>query len=256
MKRRKTARYLVVILSLVALSVVSPLMIRAVSAYIAGKIRGREALREINETGGETEEAQTVSGVYEITGNDEDDYTQLTMETEKETEPGNQRRLHAGAGHGQTSENSAGEMTVIEENTYDEPVFRTQEEEDAANRSTWQDMTEKLLSLSEAAARYRKDFNPVYDELKSGLMNAFISGREQIFYEDIADYCFGHYNTEHPIGMVRFDALVEDTQEKMTVILEFFTAQDLLEDTGIPDLAYCTYNKKTEAFIFFTNARR
>lgn len=253
MKRRKTFRYLIVILSLIALSVGSPLVIRAVSGYIAGKIRGQET-------------AETMADTEEVLreGDSQQQTTELTVGSEEEPESGYQSQLRPGSGHGQIRANSGdgvdhdrnGEQTIVEENSYEEPMYRSREEEAAANRRAWQDMTEKLLSMSEAAAAYRKNFNPVYDELKSGLMNAFVSGREQIFYEDIADYCFGHYNTTQTISMVRFDALVEDTQEKMTVIIEFFTAEDLLEETGIPDLAYCTYNKKTEAFVFFTNAVR
>ena len=49
-----------------------------------------------------------------------------------------------------------------------------------------------------------------------------------------------------------FDALIENTEEKETVILEFFTDEAMLDQTRVPDLVYCSYNKKTEAFVFFT----
>ena len=115
-------------------------------------------------------------------------------------------------------------------------------------------MKQKLKSKEEAADDYRRSFDPVYDELVSGLMSSFISGREQAFYADLADFCFGRYNTSKHIAMVRFCARTEETDEKETVILELFTDEDLLNDLGIPNLYYCTYNKKTQAFVFFAGA--
>ena len=113
-----------------------------------------------------------------------------------------------------------------------------------------------LKTEAEAAAQYRSTFSPVYDELEEGLMNRFLYGQEQFFYEDLANYCFGHYNTTFEIYKVRFDAMLEDTAEKMTVILEFFTKEDLTDEMHTPDLAVCSYIKANRAFVFFQSDGR
>ena len=82
------------------------------------------------------------------------------------------------------------------------------------------------------------------------------NGQEQFFYEDLANYCFGHYNTTFEIYKVRFDAILEDTAEKMTVILEFFTKEDLTDEMHTPDLAVCSYMKANRAFVFFQSDGR
>ena len=243
MKKKKAAAYLTVIASLLALSIVTPLVINTVSDTIAGWIRSSE-----KET--ETDETERLTG---------DELTELSMETESDhTDMEGSEGVSGGASHpdhGKTLDEE--ERTIILEDTYyEEPMYSSASEEDAANKRTYQDMTEKLLSLSEASETYRKNFHPGYDELKAGLMNAFISGREEQFYEDLANYCFGHYNTSYQIRKVRFDALIEETNERQTVILEFFTAEDLKNERYIPDLKLCTYNKQTQAFVFFSGAGR
>lgn len=180
------------------------------------------------------------------------EYAALFLEGESENAPSG---AEGGSAHTKREEDHSAGLEIPDESYYDEPVYASKEEEDAANKKAYTDMTKILLSASQAADEYRKDFDPVYDELVGGLMNAFIAGREQIFYEDIADYCFGRYNTSHHVGMVRFDALIENTDEKETVILEFFTDEAMQNELLVPDLAYCSYNKKTEAFVFFTGGR-
>ena len=241
MRKKKAAAYLTVIASLLALSIVTPLIINTVSDTIAGRIRASEKETE----GFETEEQA------------DDELTALSGEIESE---GTGRSDHLSGGSTQSSggreQGQKDQTIIIDEPYYDEPFYDSSEEEDAANKKVYQDMTEKLMSLSEASQTYRKNFNPVYDELKGGLMNSFISGRENLFYEEIANYCFGHYNTSYQIVKVRFDAMLEDTAESQTVILEFFTAQDLKSERYVPDLKLCTYNKKTQAFVFFSGAGR
>ena len=241
MKKKKTAIYLGVIASMIALSIVTPLIINAATSYIVERLQKAERETET--------ERSTDFAVDEVAA--------LTVETESETNeesnPPSQEHKNTQQGNG---ERDRGKDIIVEGGFYDEPVYASQEEEDAANAKAYQDMTERLLSLSEAASTYRKNFNPEYDELKAGLMNAFISGREEIFYEDISNYCFGHYNTSYQIRKVRFDALIEDTDERQTVILEFFTAEDLKNESYVPDLKLCTYNKKNEAFVFFAGAMR
>ena len=253
MKKKKAASYLLVIASLIAISITTPLLISSVSGYIAGKIRGEDTEAE-SETVTESDQSEAVSEYAP-------EYAQLSLEEESEDKSPADRsdtspaeRPDAGKTSSQDKTQASDGIIVVDEDFYDEPVYDTPEEEDAANRKAYEDMNRRLLSASEAADAYRKDFNPVYDELAGGLMNAFINGREQIFYEDIANYCFGRYNTTCHIGMVRFDALIENTEEKETVILEFFTDEAMLDQTRVPDLVYCSYNKKTEAFVFFTGA--
>ena len=237
MRKRKAAAYIGVIASLIAISIVTPLVIETLSREIERRIR-KGGMEE--ETYAETESV--------------DELAALTLEEVSEEEESESIR----PGKDASKAASSPENGIIPDEVpyYEEPVFSSKEEEDAANKKAYEQMEEKLLTAEQAASSYRKNFHPEYDELKSGLMNAFISGREDLFYEEIANYCFGHYNTSFQIRMVRFDALLEDTDEKMTVILEFFTEGDLKNDSYIPDLKLCTYNKKTKAFVFFSGAGR
>ena len=245
MKKRKAAAYIGVIASLIALSIVTPLLISSASDFIAGKIRKSETEKiEETETVAEREERPEALAGYES----------LYLESEsEENTPG--RRPSAVKTENSPAKASSFGQVIADEDYYDEPVYDTREEEDAANKEAYEDMEERLLSASEAAALYRKNFNPVYDELSAGLMNLFISGREQTFYEDIANYCFGRYNTTSHIAMVRFDAMTERSESKETVILEFFTDEALTDESKVPDLAYCSYNKRTLSFVFFTGGR-
>lgn len=250
MKRKKIAGYLLVIMALIMLSLVTPLVIKSISGYITQRIRGSDASSET--------ETETDNGaINEPGGGPADEDAQLFLEGESE---GSQGTGHKTAGSSDTGRASRGEkvlaqgVTIDDTPGYEEPFYDTPEEEEQANQAAYEDMQQKLSTATQAALTYRQNFNPVYDELRSGIMNAFISGREAIFYEDIANYCFGRYNTTKLILKVRFDAITEDTEEKMTVILEFFSAGDMADENRVPDLAYCSYNKRTEAFVFYSNA--
>ena len=252
MKKKKAAGYLAVIASLIALSIVTPLVISTVSGYIAGRIRkaDTEEAAELPDDQEDPEDAGASDAADE-------ELTQLSVETEDDEEENiPQAEAVAPSKETQKEGTEKSDTIIIEDTYYDEPWYDSQEEEDAANQKTYQDMTEKLQTMAEASETYRRNFNPIYDELKSGLMNSFISGREQQFYDDIGNYCFGHYNTSYQIKKVRFDALLEDTSEQTTVILEFFTERDLSDEDHVPDLKLCTYNKKTQAFVFFAGAGR
>ena len=241
MKKKKAAAYLTVIAALISLSIVTPLVIETISGHIAHRIRNKETETE------KTSESVTEDGMTDISAEDESESLSSPPGSVKKAASSNEPGKKSG---------SEGDTVIVDSNYYEEPFYESREQEDAANKKAYEDMEGRLSTLSEAAGTYRKNFNPVYDELINGLMNAFISGREQVFYDDIADYCFGHYNTSYQIRAVRFDALLEDTPEKTTVILEFFTQEDLEDDRRIPDLKLCTYNKKTEAFTFFQGAGR
>ena len=239
MRKKKIAFYLTMIVSLLALSVVTPLIIGSISSHIAEKIRGRPK-EEQSETP-DTEPDTDGEGMATISAE---------ADKPEDTSPSGQGKTPR-AGEKKAAGKESDPIIRQEVSYYDEPVYKTQEEEDAANARAYQDMTEKLKALSEAAMDYRERFDPAYDELKPGIMNAFIAGREGAFYEAIADYCFGRYNTTKVIALVRFDAVTEDTEEKTTVILELFSADEVRDDTRIPSIAYCSYNKTTDAFIFY-----
>jgi len=237
MKKKKAAWYLSVIASLLVLSIVTPLMIRSLSRLIVSKISRKETELQ----------TETESDIREGTGSED-----ITEAGEPETEP-YKTILKPGSGHPDLSE----ELTeVADPGLYHAPSYASQAEEDEANRHAYEDMTAVLKTEEEAAAQYRSSFSPVYDELEEGLMSRFLTGQEQFFYEDLANYCFGHYNTTFEIYKVRFDALLEDTAEKMTVILEFFTKEDLTDEMHTPDLAVCCYMKANRAFVFFQSDGR
>ena len=236
MKKKKAVWYLSVIASLLVLSIVTPLMIRSLSRLIVSKISRKET------------DLQTESGT-DITETVDAEY--ITETTELETES-YKTTLKPGIGHTSLNE----KQTEADPGLYHAPSYASQAEEDEANRLTYEDMTVVLKTEAEAAAQYRSTFSPVYDELEEGLMNRFLYGQEQFFYEDLANYCFGHYNTAFEIYKVRFDALLEDTAEKMTVILEFFTKEDLTDEMHTPDLAVCSYMKANRAFVFFQSNGR
>ena len=242
MRKKKAAGYLAVIASLIALSIVTPLVITTVSDHITGWIRSSEEETEINET-------ERMS---------EDGMAALIVETESEADddissfPDDMPSGKESAGKAGRSD----QTIIIDSPAYEEPVYDSAGAEDAANQKAYQDMTERLLSLSEAARTYKDHFHPSYDELLPGLMNEFIAGLEDQFYEELSSYCFGHYNTSYQIKRVRFDALLEDTEERKTVILEFFTEGDLKNESYVPDLKLCTYNNLTQAFVFFSGAGR
>ena len=239
MRKKKIVYYLTMIASLLALSVVTPLIIGTISGHIAEKIRGRP------------KEEQSEAINYE-TETDGEGMATISAETEKASDISPSGPVKTTRESEKTGAEGKSNMAVSQEvSYYDEPVYKTQEEEDAANARAYRDMTEKLKTLSEAAAEYKEHFDPAYDELKPGIMNTFIAGREGSFYEAIADYCFGRYNTTKVIALVRFDAVAEDTDEKMTVILEFFSVDEMRDDSRIPSITYCSYNKTTDAFIFY-----
>ena len=242
MKRKKAAAILLVTGSLLALSVVSPLVITAVTGQIAQRIRGGagNALEtETEEAAGKSTEAAMAS---------------VTLAAEEATSAGKDgespeiRKKENAAIPGKTSD-------FADEVFYDEPVYESREEEDKANRQAWEDMNDRLLSLSQAADKYREDFHPSYEELKNGMMNSFISGREEAFYEGAADYCFGRYNSDCEIAVIRFDAILPDTPGRTTAVLEFFTPDDLEDPDHVPDISLCTYNEVSRAFVFYPCAR-
>ena len=236
MKKKKAVWYLSVIASLLVLSIVTPLMIRSLSRLIVSKISRKET------------DLQTESGT-DITETVDAEYITETIEPETESY---KTTLKPGIGHTSLNE----KQTEADPGLYHAPSYASQAEEDEANRLTYEDMTVVLKTEAEAAAQYRSTFSPVYDELEEGLMNRFLYGQEQFFYEDLANYCFGHYNTTFEIYKVRFDAMLEDTAEKMTVILEFFTKEDLTDEMHTPDLAVCSYMKANRAFVFFESDGR
>ena len=237
MKKRKAAWYLAVIASLLILSIVTPLMIRSLSRLIVSKIGRKEPQLQ----------TETEPELWED-GETED----LTETDIPETEP-YKTTLKPGSGHEDPEGNRS---EAADPGLYHAPSYASQAEEDEANRLAYEDMTAVLKTEEEAAAQYRAAFSPVYDELEEGLMSRFLSGQEQFFYEDLANYCFGHYNTAFEIYKVRFDAMLEDTAEKMTVILEFFTKEDLSDEMHTPDLAVCSYMKANRAFVFFQSNGR
>ena len=237
MKKKKAVWYISVIASLLVLSIVTPLMIRSLSRLIVSKISRKET--ELHTEAG--------SDIRESRGNED-----ITEAGEPETEP-YKTTLKLGSGHLGLHEK---QTEAADPGSYHAPSYASQEEEDEANRHAYEDMTAVLKTEEEAAAQYRASFSPVYDELEEGLMSRFLTGQEQFFYEDLANYCFGHYNTTFEIYKVRFDALLEDTAEKMTVILEFFTKEDLTDETHTPDLAVCSYMKANRAFVFFQSDGR
>ena len=238
MRKKKTAMYLLVITSLLAMSVVLPLLINAFSGYVAGKIRqmpdGVEKMTESADRGDGTDHTVNIAA----------------DETERADPPSVMSDEKPASGAGAPDDKD----TIVDVPYFDEPIYDSAKEESAANEKAYEDMTERLSSLSEAASAYRERFHPSYEELNSGLMNEFISGKENLFYEEIANYCFGHYNTTHPVERVRFLAVTEDTEERTTVVLEFYTSKSAADEFSVPDLAYCTYNKNTQAFVFFTSA--
>ena len=236
MKKKKAVWYLSVIASLLVLSIVTPLMIRSLSRLIVSKISRKET------------DLQTESGPDITETVDTEDIAEAVL---PETEP-YKTTLKPGSGHTGLNE----DQTEADPGLYHAPSYASQAEEDEANRLTYEDMTVVLKTEEEAAAQYRSTFSPVYDELEEGLMNRFLYGQEQFFYEDLANYCFGHYNTTFEIYKVRFDAMLEDTAEKMTVILEFFTKEDLTDEMHTPDLAVCSYIKANRAFVFFQSDGR
>ena len=236
MKKKKAVWYLSVIASLLVLSIVTPLMIRSLSRLIVSKISRKET------------DLQTESGPDITEAVDTEDIAEAVL---PETEP-YKTTLKPGIGHTSLNE----KQTEADPGLYHAPSYASQAEEDEANRLTYEDMTVVLKTEAEAAAQYRSTFSPVYDELEEGLMNRFLYGQEQFFYEDLANYCFGHYNTTFEIYKVRFDAMLEDTAEKMTVILEFFTKEDLTDEMHTPDLAVCSYMKANRAFVFFQSNGR
>ena len=237
MKKKKAVWYLSVIASLLVLSIVTPLMIRSLSRLIVSKISRKETELQ----------TETEQDIREGSGNED-----ITEAGEPETEP-YKTTLKPGSGHLGLSEE---QTEAADPGLYHAPSYASQAEEDEANRHAYEDMTAVLKTEQEEAAQYRAAFSPVYDELEEGLMSRFLSGQEQFFYEDLANYCFGHYNTTFEIYKVRFDALLEDTAEKMTVILEFFTKEDLADETHTPDLAVCSYMKANRAFVFFQSDGR
>ena len=236
MKKKKAVWYLSVIASLLVLSIITPLMIRSLSRLIVSKISRKET------------DLQTESGT-DITETVVAEYITETIEPETESD---KTTLKPGIGHKKKKK----KQTEADPGLYHAPSYASQVEEDEANRLTYEDMTVVLKTEAEAAAQYRSTFSPVYDELEEGLMNRFLYGQEQFFYEDLANYCFGHYNTTFEIYKVRFDAMLEDTAEKMTVILEFFTKEDLTDEMHTPDLAVCSYIKANRAFVFFQSDGR
>ena len=243
MKKKKAAWYLFVIASLLVLSIVTPLMIRSLSRLIVSRI-GRKETDLQTETNFQTEQDLDISEA----GGTED----ITEASKPETES-YKTTLKPGSGHTGLNED---QTEAADPGLYHAPSYASQAEEDEANRLAYEDMTAVLKTEEEAAAQYRAAFSPVYDELEEGLMSRFLSGQEQFFYEDLANYCFGHYNTTFEIYKVRFDAMLEDTAEKMTVILEFFTKEDLSDEMHTPDLAVCSYMKANRAFVFFQSNGR
>ena len=67
MRKKKAAGYLAVIASLIALSIVTPLVITTVSDHIAGWIRSSEEETEINETERMSEDGMAMT-LYHLIG--------------------------------------------------------------------------------------------------------------------------------------------------------------------------------------------
>ena len=258
MKKKRIIQYLAVITSLIALSVVTPLIIRSASDWIVKRVTARNRGPEIDETPDtpmtekDTEEAVSENGEQQ-----ENEAEETQGRTEQETDPDvfpETKSPETKPGTVAQTEKQTG--SAGEPGYYNPPEYASREDEGRANEEAYEVMREKVLSEGEAAAAYREAFSPAYDELTEGLMKQFISGNEKLFYAELANYCFGHYNTTHEIAMVRFDALLEDTGTKTTVILEFFTREDVGNALHTPDLALCTYNRNTNAFVFFQSAGR
>ena len=252
MKKKKAVRYLVVIFSLLAISITAPFLISAVSDYIVSRISGQGQEDTESETDGDVSDETVEETVTEIGIEPE---SGKGTETVQAGNAGNSNggSLKPGVGH-KTSEEPDADVSYS--GYYDAPVYASQEEEDAANAQAYREMETALKTQEEAVKEYRDGFNPTYEELSSGMMSRFILGREQDFYDSLANFCFGHYNTTLQISRIRFDAVLEDTDERMLVILEFFSRDDRKGLAYIPDLALCSYNKETKAYTFFRGSGR
>ena len=252
MKKKRILQYLAVITSMVALSIATPLVIRSASDWIVRRVSARNRAPETEET---EETGQEID--IPVTENDtEEAVSEYGEQEEKETQEGPEPEIHP-----ETKTGKAGRVEKETERTdapgyYEPPVYASGEDEKLADKAAYEIMREKVMSEGEAANAYRDSFSPVYDELEEGMKDRFISGKEQLFHKELANYCFGHYNTTHEIVMVRFDALLEDTGTRATAILEFFTRDDLGNALHIPDLALCTHNRNTNAFVFFQSSGR
>ena len=258
MKKKRILQYLAVITSLVALSITTPLVIRSASGWIVKRVTARNQSTEIEGT----EESGQEPDTHETEIDTEEAVSEYGEQQEKEEEtpggpgPADEPEIRQEA----EPENVEREKKQTEQSDangyYEPPEYASREDEKLADEEAYEAMREKALSEGEAASAYRASFSPVYDELEEGMMNQFISGKEQLFDRELANYCFGHYNTTHEIVMVRFDALLEDTGTRATAILEFFTREDLGNALHTPDLALCTHNRKTNAFVFFQSSGR
>ena len=146
MKKKKAAGYLAVIASLIALSIVTPLVISTVSGYIAGRIRkaDTEEAAELPDDQEDPEDAGASDAADE-------ELTQLSVETEDDEEENiPQAEAVAPSKETQKEGTEKSDTIIIEDTYYDEPWYDSQEEEDAANQKTYQDMTEKLQTMAEA----------------------------------------------------------------------------------------------------------
>lgn len=215
--RKRILLYLALLAAIIAVSVMMPYGIRAMTELVKNRI---------------------LSGVYESEAYGDDteaETADMILQEQTERQGGT---LVIGLDSLESEEDiragiSIGRGRQIPESE-DDQQLQAQEEAENVRR--------EMLKI---LASYKESFHPELKEADKDIMERFVGENAQLFLDAAAEYAFGYYGSEYPVTKIYFDYITADDDTIITCLLELYTEED-----AASDLVLCTYNKELKQYIF------
>lgn len=166
---------------------------------------------------------------------------------EAETEEGNDRyRVMEGFTEAEGSQQLSEQISSGEKSLSDEGEEVEQHEHDP-------DLIRKELQLrkeqtDEDLAEYLKKQDPVLSESRSGMLEAFASGREIDLKKAVADHLYGTYGALYDISTINVVDFIDDNSTELTCQIQ---VKAKVGEREYSEYYYATYNKAYDFYSIY-----
>ncbi|MCD8337419.1 MAG: hypothetical protein LUD18_09125 [Lachnospiraceae bacterium] len=253
----KKKLYVILLVPLIAVSLLLPCVINAVSDVIVGKITDRSAIKTEAETESETEPetGPELESIFESeTESEMDLQSELPDESESETdlETGLETEIKDVDG----SENDAVAVTGIDAKMEDSDAAKsfltssgltgtvnqeeTQSSSEGKSESTDLAQAERLNEMEAFVASFQPDIS--ISDTAADSYTDFLNGRETQFLSAIGEYIYSIYDDLVQVTRIEVVEMVRNSEEECSCQIEMFT------EDGNSELFICSYNKKWDYY--------
>ncbi|MCC8102229.1 MAG: hypothetical protein LIP11_08210 [Clostridiales bacterium] len=253
MDKKKLKLYVILLVLLIAVSLLLPCVINAVSDVIVGKITDRSAIETEAETESETEPETglELELIFESEAESEMD-SQSELSDESESETGLETEIKDVGGSENDAVVATETDTKIEDSDAAESFLassgltgtvnqeKMQSSSEGKSESADLAQSERLNEMDAFVGSFQPDIS--ISDAAADSYTDFLSDREVQFLSAIGEYIYSIYDDLVQVTRIEVVEMVRNNEEECSCQIELFT------EDGNSELFICSYNKKWDYY--------